>query len=185
MRVRGDQNIDAPDLAAPQVRGNHVLSGVEIRLAPAAAKLQHASAVDHHSPALWKHQQQAVALSHVDGREFQRSRGDLGRPRLPQQQREQGQHRRGGNPAPAAMPDQQCESDQRRRETQGQPQRRIRHAPGRLDVRVPIRGARGNFKQPSRNRRGPIPAAENGEEPDRNRGFEQRNDDQVRRQPRE
>ena len=71
MRVGRDQDIDAPDAAAPQIRRHDIFAGIDVRLSMPAV-LQKASAVDHHDSALRKHDQQAVTLADVDHGKFKR-----------------------------------------------------------------------------------------------------------------
>ncbi len=120
------------DSPVPQIRRNHILADIQVGL-PAFAELQQPAAVHQHAASSGKYQQQAVALAHVDGRQFEYLRLNLRRPGMPHQQGEENQHQRTrGTPGTGW------------RETVGKrtSRRRVRSAPATKADRAPSTKAR-------------------------------------------
>ena len=158
MRVRRHHDIEPPDPPAPKIRRNDIFARVQAGAAFLCPVRQQPSAVDQHFRALGEHNQQTVALTDVDGSQFQQmKRRSVGK-RLPDQQREKRYDCGERGPAQIFSLDDNRQPDQRRQKSQRQPQRRIGDAPVRLHARMPFDDASRGVQHPAGKRRNPVPA---------------------------
>src|ERR1700691_2425576 len=91
--VRERYDIELADGTAPQIGRHDVLPNVDTS-GVVASEREQSAAVDEHQFGIGETDQQAIALSDVDGCEFEIARLDRGRERMPEDQCEEHKYRR-------------------------------------------------------------------------------------------
>src|ERR1700688_1746815 len=115
MGVSHRYDVDLADRPAPQVWRDHVLTDVDLWLRFASERESPAT-VHQHQFSVREGKQQAIALTDIDGRQFQLPTMNVRRERMPKDQYKQNADGAARNPTPTApgMPDRKRERNQSR-----------------------------------------------------------------------
>ena len=182
--VGGDQHVYPPDRARPQVRRNHVFTGVDPCLR-SLAEDRNAPSVYHHQLPIGQRDQQAFPLADIDGGQFQLARLHLGRKGMGNQKaekrRSQCQRR---PPKPVGGANGREQRNQRQREGNCKPRWRVRNPHCRLDLCVPVHHCPSKPQEHPGKPRNQGRTSEHGQEAERDYERHQRNDQQIRRKSR-
>src|SRR5262245_49178161 len=98
MRVRYRHHVEMTDSAIPQVGSHHVLADIQIP-AGGPSECGCPAAIEKHRFAVRKYDEEAIALTHVDGSKFEFTGVERGRKRMPEKDRKQRRRRESSHTA--------------------------------------------------------------------------------------